>query len=226
MKLYPSILTSLLTEFKKQLAWIINSQVIDVIQIDVIDGCFADNLTLTPSDLTQVNYGDLQLDFHLMTQEPMDYVRELVSIKDDLPIRAVISQVERMSAQHNYLQELRAQDWKTGLSLDLYTQVEAIDPQSWQDLDMVQLMTIKSGFQSQEFNQNALEKIVEIRRLSQEAKNDLEIIVDGGVKKKQLKLLKKHKIDGIVVGSGLWKSDDPVKAIIEYSRLIEHAHSD
>ncbi|MBU0579346.1 hypothetical protein KKE34_03960 [Patescibacteria group bacterium] len=224
MNLYPSILTSSLIEFKKQLTWIAQSQVVEVIQIDIIDGYFADNFTLTPSDLIQVDYGELRLDFHLMTQEPIDFVQEMVPLKEHLPVRAIIAQVERMSSQGEFFQEVKKHTWKAGLSLDLYTPVEAIDPESWPELDIVQLMTIKYGFQGQEFNQNALEKITEIRQ--QLINHDLEIIIDGGVKKEQLNQLLKNKIGGVTVGSGFWKSDDPVGSIIKYSQLIEQAGTD
>jgi ribulose-phosphate 3-epimerase len=149
-----------------------------------------------------------------MTEEPIDYVRELVEIKDELPIHAVISQVERMGSQSEYIQELKAQGWKTGLSLDLYTPVSAINKNTWQDLDIIQLMTIESGFQGQKFKQNALEKIVEIKK---QAKKDIEIIADGGVKLEQLEILAKHQVSGVAVGSGIWQTNDPIAALHQYS---------
>ncbi len=214
MNLYPSLLTSSIDEYQKQLDFIIDSGVIKVIQVDIVDGHFANNLTITPLDLIGIDHGNLKIDFHFMTEEPIDYVRELVEIKDELPIHAVISQVERMGSQSEYIQELKAQGWKTGLSLDLYTPVSAIDKNTWQDLDITQLMTIESGFQGQKFKQNALEKIVEIKK---QAKKDIEIIADGGVKLEQLEILAKHQVSGVAVGSGIWQTDDPIAALHQYS---------
>ena len=217
MNLYPSILVASIDKYQDQLALIMNSQVIKVIQVDVIDGYFVDNITLTPLDLVNINHGELEIDFHLMTEEPMDYVQELISVKDQLPIRAVISQVEKMSSLQSYLHKVKAQGWKTGLSLDLYTPVSSIDEDCWENLDIVQLMTIKSGFQGQKFNHQTLEKITEIRR---RAGSEIKIIIDGGVKIDQLSLLKKNKVTGVVVGSGFWQADDPVAAIQQYSQLM------
>jgi len=214
MNLYPSLLTSSIDEYQKQLDFIIDSGVIKVIQVDIVDGHFANNLTITPLDLIGIDHGNLKIDFHFMTEEPIDYVRELVEIKDELPIHAVISQVERMGSQSEYIQELKAQGWKTGLSLDLYTPVSAINKNTWQDLDIIQLMTIESGFQGQKFKQNALEKIVEIKK---QAKKDIEIIADGGVKLEQLEILAKHQVSGVAVGSGIWQTDDPIAALHQYS---------
>ena len=217
MNLYPSLLTPSIDEYRKQLSLAIESQAIKVIQVDIADGFFVDNLTLTPLDLVDIDHSELEIDFHLMTEEPVDYVRELISIKDHLPIRAVIAQIERMSLPQGYLEEVKDQGWKTGFSLDLYTPVSAIDIDCWQHLDIVQLMTIEAGFQGQEFNSQALSKIAEIR---QHARPEIEIIIDGGVKADQLPLLVKNRVGGVAVGSGFWQDDDPVAAIQQYSQLM------
>lgn len=217
MNLHPSILTNSISEYQQQLTLAIESGVIEVIQVDVIDGHFADNLTLSPLDLMGVDHGSLEIDFHFMTEDPIDYVRELVSTQDSLPTRAVISQVERMGSQQDYLEEVKAQKWQVGFSLNLHTPVSAIDKASWADLDIIQLMTIKAGFQGQKFNQTALEKIVQIKKL---AKKDVEIIVDGGVKVEHVSILADNQVSGVVVGSGLWQTPDPVTAIQQYSQLM------
>ncbi len=214
MKLYPSLLTSSIEQYQQQLALVLESGAIKVIQVDVIDGQFADNLTLTPADLVGIDHGELKIDFHLMTQEPVDYVRELAAIKNELPVRAVIAQVERMSSFAEYIEEVKTQDWKVGLSLDLYTPVSAIDNNIWVDIDVIQLMTIEAGFQGQEFNLRALEKITHIKKLTSK---ELEIVIDGGVKSTQLKTLAHHQVNGIVVGSGIWQAADPVAAMQQYS---------
>lgn len=217
MNLYPSILTNSISEYQQQLSLAIESGVINTVQVDVIDGQFADNLTLSPLDLVGIDHGDLEIDFHFMAEEPIDYIRELVVIKDDLPTRAVISQVERMGSQQDYLAEIKNQNWQVGFSLNLHTPVSAIDETSWVDLDIIQLMTIKAGFQGQKFNQTALEKIAEIKQL---ANKKIEIIVDGGVKAEHTSLLAEKQVAGVSVGSGFWQADDPVTAIQQYSQLM------
>jgi ribulose-phosphate 3-epimerase len=217
MNLYPSILTPSIEEYQQQLSFVMDSQVVKVIQVDIIDGVFTDNLTLTPLDLINIDHGELEIDFHLMTEEPMDYVQELISIKDHLPIRSVIAQIERMSSPLSYLEEVKVQGWKAGFSLDLYTPVSAIDIDCWGDLDIVQLMTIESGFQGQEFNRRAFEKLTEIH---QHAQSEIEIIIDGGVKADLLPLLNEKQVGGATVGSGFWRASDPVAAIQQYSQLM------
>jgi ribulose-phosphate 3-epimerase len=219
INLYPSILTGSSQEFVKQLALVKKSQAVKVVQIDVIDGYFVDNITLGPLDITQADYGELEIDFHLLVEEPIDFVHEIIAIKEYLPIRAVIAQIERMSHQDDYLQEVLSHGWLAGLSLDLHTPVASIDEASWKYLDIVQLMTIQAGAQGNEFHQQALDKITQIRQQSQkQSPKKVEIIVDGGVKFEEIKLLKQHKVESAVIGSGLW---DPVQAIKEYAQLMD-----
>jgi len=79
------------------------------------------------------------------------------------------------------------------------------------------LMTIESGFQGQKFNQHALEKIIEIKKL---AKKDVEIIVDGGVKADLADLLTEYGVGGVAMGSGIWRATEPLDAIHQYSQLM------
>lgn len=216
MHVYPSILTDSIREFTQQLDWVIAQGKIEVVQVDIIDGFFADNLTITPADLAGLDFQDVKLDFHFMVNEPMDYVHELIEFEHELPVRAVIAQVERMSHQADFLEEVHQQKWEAGISLDLDTPVTAINQASWKDLDIVQLMTIQAGFQGQSFSPRALNKISEIKQLMQP---DTKIIVDGGVKTEQLNQLHQLGVEGVTVGSAFWRTNQPVQAIEQFYQL-------
>jgi pentose-5-phosphate-3-epimerase len=83
-----------------------------------MDGLFTDEVSVTLADLTEVEYGDLNLDIHLMTQEPMDFVWELIELKEWLPISSVSAQIERMSYQADFISEIRKQSWKAQCHLN------------------------------------------------------------------------------------------------------------
>src|SRR5690606_11795580 len=113
--------------FQQQLDLCIESGLVHTIQVDIIDGYFVDNITVTPADLIDLDFGDLEIDFHLMTQEPLDFVREIIDYQDDLPVRSVIGQIEQMSNQELFIDEVRRYDWNVGLSLNLNTPISEID---------------------------------------------------------------------------------------------------
>ncbi|MEN8253151.1 MAG: hypothetical protein ABFQ62_02105 [Patescibacteria group bacterium] len=218
MNIYPSILTDSLQVLQKQLDLVKNNSNIEVVQVDIVDGQFADNLTITPLDLLDADFAGLKIDLHLMVEEPMDYVYEVVSVKKQLPIRAILSQVEKMSYFEDYIEEVKKHDWKVGLSLDLHTPLEEVK-EVLSTLDILQIMTIEAGFQEQDFQEQALEKIsVEGRPDSDWKNQNIELIVDGGVKLKHLGQLKKLGIDGVSVGSALWQAEDIQKIIQEFSK--------
>lgn len=213
MNIYPSILTDELTLVQKQLQMSDESGLIQTVQVDIIDGYFVDNITVTPQSLVGLNFGDLELDFHLMTQEPLDYVREIADWKEELPVRAVISQVEQMTNQQDYIDEVHRSNWLVGMSLNIHTPLSAIDKEVWEQLDVLQLMSIKAGFQGQKFNVYVYEKLKELQEIMEEQDLHFEVVIDGSVTKKNITKLYSHGATGFSVGSYLWNSEDFSSAV-------------
>lgn len=208
MKIYPAVLSDSLELVQKQIAEAQDFPDVTTVQIDVIDGKFVENLTITPADLTDTSFGELEVDFHLMTEEPLDYVHELIDYKHFLPIRAVIGQVERMSSQEYFLEEVEKQGWMPGLSLDLFTPLEAIDDHIWRYVKVIQLMAIEAGFQGQGFQPYVLEKLKELSSIVNDTNLPIEIIIDGGINTTTAEKVAHAGADGIAVGSSLWEAPD------------------
>lgn len=208
MQIYPAILTDSIAVVQEQLTIAQELPDVSVVQVDIIDGRFADNLTITPADLPDVTFEELEVDIHLMTEEPMDYVFELIEHKRNIPVRAVIGQVERMSKQTFFLEEVEKNDWLPGLSLDLYTPLDAIDLESWRFLKVVQLMAIEAGFQGAPFHQNVLKKIAELKAYCVAQNLEIEIIVDGSMNVVTVPQVAAAGAQSVAVGSALWQADD------------------
>lgn len=208
MKIIPAILTDSRAVATKQIGLANNDDRIELVQLDIIDGWYADNLTLTPADFAELSFGQLQTDFHLMTEEPLDYVFELLEYRDHLPIRAVIAQIERMSSQPTFIDQVKKTGWLVGFSLDLFTPVESIQSTELEQLDVVQLMSIEAGFQGQEFEMSILNKVRELEQIKKTKGFKFEIIVDGGIKQEQITLLRQTEVFAATIGSGLWQAAD------------------
>jgi len=207
VKIYPALLSDSRSELQHQLDLIgqqCSSELVSLVQVDVIDGKFADNVTLTPSDLPDLNWGDLQLDIHLMVEEPLDYVYELIDVKNQLPIRGVIAQVERMTNRDPFLEEVEKNGWLPGLSLDLFTPVDELETQVPHYLKIIQIMAIEAGFQGETFKPVALEKIKTLKPLANQL--GLELIVDGGVNQASIGQIAAAGANAVAVGSALWQS--------------------
>lgn len=214
--MYPAILTESIELAQSQVMAIAAVPKIRTVQIDVIDGHYADNLTITPSDLPEIDFSELSCDLHLMTEEPLDFLHEAIAVRQSIPVRAVIGQIERMSHQKDFLQSVKEQNWVPGLSLDLYTPVDEIEEDAWDSLDIVQLMGVEAGFQGQNFNLIVLEKIKELQKVAKEHKRSIEICIDGGVSLEIVEELRRAGATSVVVGSGIWEQQDVLQAVAEY----------
>lgn len=213
MNFYPAILTDSLELVQEQIDLVRSQKKISVVQIDVVDGYFADNLTVTPMDLVDINFYSLKIDFHLMTEEPLSYAEEIVSHKKYFPVRAVIAQIEKMTSQWDFITLLEKNNIKKGLSLDLYTPHEEILDSVFKKLDILQLMSIEAGEQGHDFNNLVFNKIKEVKKRAKKINPDLEIVVDGGVKLNKLEKLIEARVDSIGVGSAVWQSGDVNKTL-------------
>lgn len=179
----------------------------ETIQLDIIDGEFAPDLTVEPSLLHHQDLQDLfkkhnvQVDLHLMTLEPIDYAHEVYGLEN---IRFIIGQIERMSDQEAFIDEVIANHFQPGFSIDLHTPFEAIDEQLLMRLNAIQIMGGKAGEQGQDFNQKVLAKIEEVAAYKEELKlEDLTILVDIGMNPETIPLVEQAGAEAAIVGSYL-----------------------
>jgi ribulose-phosphate 3-epimerase len=212
MQIYPSILTESTAVVQEEIDIAASEGDIETVQIDIIDGEFIDNLTISPIDLIGVDFKDLTVDFHLMVNEPVEYVFECKQIEQ---VRSVIGQIERMSSQKEFIHEARELHIRPGLSIDLYTPVESIDEESWEEIELIQVMGNRAGIQGQPFKgQVVLEKIKEIVKIKKTLDlRKIEILVDIGVNPDTIHSIAKAGATAVTPGSAIWESDDPAQVI-------------
>ncbi len=204
----PVILTDDLEEVKDQLRIAIDSELVKVVQIDIIDGIFTDNITTSITALSELDYGDLLIDLHLMAREPIEFSAEIEMIKSRVPLRYVISQIEQMSSQIEYIEEIKKLDLKAGLSLNIFTPVSSIDNESWAQIDLVQLVAVEAGAQGRELNELIYEKIKKVDINLKKMQKNIPIYVDGGIKIANFNKLVDAGVNGLVIGSSLWQASN------------------
>lgn len=219
VQIIPAILSDSLIEVEQQLEWATIVDSISRVQVDIIDGWFADNMTVTPSDLRDLSFGSVMIDWHLMTEDPLDYVFEILEDQQKLPSNLILGHIEKMYSPLTFIDQVRQTNIKVGLALDLFTPIDSIELDWYSQLDAVQLMGIEAGFQGQAFVQSVVDKLEELLRIRAKHSLSFEILIDGGIKKPQLEQLSKLGIDGAVVGSGLWRSEDWTQTLEEYQSL-------
>lgn len=222
MTIYPALLSDSREVLQNQIDRIQNEAVdkdIETVQVDIIDGKFADNITVTPADLPDLEWRDLAIDVHLMVEEPLDYVYELIDVKEALSIRAVIAQVERMSNVSHFLEDVEKNGWLPGVSLDLFTPLDTLEAADLRFIKVIQLMGIEAGFQGKPFNPIVLNKISQLAKPCKTL--GIELVVDGGVTVDTISSIAKSGATGVAIGSTLWKSSSISDTIDKLQQLCQ-----
>ncbi len=214
MKIYPSILSDSLDEIQKQLDAI--SGKVETVQVDIVDALFADDITIMPEDLKELNFHQMNVDIHLLVDEPEDY---LLACKELTNIRTIIAQVEHMTSQKNFVETVLESRVRVGLSLDIYTPLTALNTTVLEKLSLVQVMSIHSGAQGRPFEHVALNKIQELAAVSKKNQYMWDVCVDGGINTETALLCKKAGATSCAVGSFLWNSPDIAKTVLDLSQI-------
>lgn len=176
------------------------------IHIDLMDGDFAP--TKSP-DLSHVWWPhSLKADIHLMYQQPMDYVEELIKLK---PHMVVIHNEATVHHMH-FAARLHQHDILTGLAILRDTPVEYAY-QIMHSFDQVLVFSGHLGYHGGEADLALLEKVRKIREHHPAA----EIAWDGGINADNAPQLLAAGVDVLNVGGYIQKSDDPAAAYAKLS---------
>jgi len=209
IKIVPAILEESIEEVQKKVDKL--KGISEVVGIDIIDGVYADNLTVQAEDLRDVDFGELRVEVQLMTEYPSD----LLGALHTADVVRVFGQVERMGRQEVFVEIAEDMEMEVGLALDLFTPVEAIERQLWGRLDGILLMSVKAGFSGQEFDERVLGKIEELRREGFAGA----IQIDGGMKPETIRRCVKAGADEFSVTSYLWQAKNLEEAIAKLEDL-------
>lgn len=172
------------------------------VHIDIIDGKFADNKTIDPAVLEEIDT-NLKLDYHLMVKEPINWVERCARAMAD----RIIAQVEMMENQVDYVGKVQEVGAKVGLGIDLATPVSKLDPVIFTNLDIVLVMSVKAGFGGQEFDKRAIDKIKKLDELRARDGASYRICDDGGIAFEFIDDVHYTGADEVSIGRRLFKGD-------------------
>lgn len=176
-----------------------------VIHQDIVDGEFADMITIEPSMLRGIDTTGWQIDLHLMTQEPIDFLGELQGVPN---IRRIIAQVERMHSVPEFI-DIVTEDLgaEVGLALDLFTSFEDLQEEISDLLDqvsVVQVMGNQAGVQGQEIHPASFETLRAVAEYKAHHDLGFEIAFDIGMNSETMKQVEQLGATEVVMGSYLY----------------------
>ena len=183
---------------------------VEYIHCDIMDGKFVENSCL-PIDLVKDirNNVNILLDVHLMVKNPLDYVKELLSIRPS--IITIHYESANISTIKKIFKLLKSKDILCGLSLRPNTPIDVVTPLI-DMVDLILLMSVEPGKSGQTFIDFTFDKIKELKKVI--LNKDIILEVDGGVNLDNIDKLKKLGVDFAVVGNAIFKSEDKKKFLI------------
>jgi ribulose-phosphate 3-epimerase len=208
----------------------------DYIHVDIMDGNFVPNLSLSPKALAAINKATpLFLDVHIMVYNPFDYIENLVQCGADC-ITFHFEATEEVEETIDFIRKCGVQ---AGLAFCPETSFSMI-PKYLHLCDKILIMTVNPGFGGQKFIPETLEKVKFTRDLCdrfnirkggvsfekdaahsdpKRALPPFDIQVDGGVDDKTAPLCVEAGANVLVAGTYLFQDDNMAQKISELHHL-------
>lgn len=184
----------------------------EYIHIDVMDGVFVPSISFGMPVIASIRKTTKKIfDVHLMIVEPERYVKEFAECGAD----SITFHIEATEDVDEIIDLIHGLGCKAGMSIKPRTPVEVVE-KYLHKLDMLLVMTVEPGFGGQKYIPESTERIREIRRMADEQGLDLDIQVDGGIKKENVQVVLDAGANVIVAGSAIFRGNisENVKAIM------------
>ena len=182
----------------------LESNGIDMLHFDVMDGVFVDNISYGLPILECVSKTtDMTLDVHLMITDPLRYIKRFAENGADY----ISFHIESRSDTAATIKAIRDCGVKPALAIKPATPAEEVY-RYLPDLDMVLVMTVEPGFGGQSFIPETAEKVRLIREKINELGLDVMVEVDGGINDSTSSVVKEAGANVLVSGSYLFRAAD------------------
>lgn len=200
----PSLMCADFTNITEELSIMKNSG-IEYLHIDIMDGVFVPNITLSSAVVKQFRkITSIPYDYHLMITNP-EQKADMIDVRE-----GDIVSVHYESTPHvlKAVQVYKEKGAKVGVALNPATPITVLE-YLLSEIDFVLIMTVNPGFSGQKMIANAFEKIADARKfLDRNGYKKMPIEVDGNVSFENAPRMRKSGADIFVAGTSSVYSKD------------------
>ncbi len=209
IEVIPAIIAKDFEELKEKIKKV--EPYVEWVQFDVIDGKFANNHSWPytesgkndPEDLKQIET-NLKLEAHLLIKNPELVIDDWINSG----VSRIVFHYSSTEKHQEIIKKIKEAGLEVGLAINPEIPIEVID-QYINQLDLVTVMTVNPGWSGQEFMEDMMGKIEQLR----EKYKDVNIEIDGGVNLEIAPKVIKAGANLLACGSAVFKSDDIEKTI-------------
>ncbi len=213
IKIFPSILSADFARLGDEIK-LLETAAADGIHIDVMDGCFVDNITFGMPIIKAIRkYSNLFFDVHLMINNPNKYVKAFADAGAD----GITFHIEAVSDAFETIRLIKDTGKKVGISIKPETNLP--DKSILKDIDLLLVMSVNPGFGGQKYIGAVNRKIEDLLKIRYENDLHFEIQVDGGINKSNINIVSKCGADIAVVGNAIFSEEDRKQAILELKNI-------
>jgi ribulose-phosphate 3-epimerase len=177
----------------------------DRFHLDVADGHYVKNMLFFPDQVKALRpHTRLHFEIHLMVTNPMDWIEPFAEAGAD----SFIFCFDSMKDPNGVLQTAAAIGKPSGISLMINEPLEMIEP-FWDQISMVTIVGTALGIKGASMDASVAPKVRAARELICRRGLNVDIQVDGGIRRESVPVIYSAGADWIVPGSLMFKEDPP-----------------
>jgi ribulose-phosphate 3-epimerase len=190
---------------------------IDSIHFDIMDGHFVPEISFGAGLVESLrSYFSLPFYIHLMVEKPEKHIDRFALAGGD----AIYIHLESTLHLHGILEKIKEKELKVGVALNPATPLSSLE-ELWDMIDVLLIMTVNPGYGGQELLPFTLKKVAKAKSIISEGGYGTRIAVDGGINSITARQAKEAGASILVVGSYIFQSEDPLKALLELRESLE-----